>query len=492
MDLDSYAQRAESFLTELDREYHLHFSGQKPEYEVEAVYERHAGLFGRETVLALREQVEASEGEARRRASYLLELAVGGYLGRASAAEEAAVAREEAELSLRVGGEEIPYRAAPVAQANEEKRERRAEIEEQRMALLEERLNPLHLVALERTRELLADLGWRSYAEAYGELRGIDLEELAAQTRSFLEATEGVYEGLVDPELRGVLGYGLGEAGRADLPRFFRAPGLDGSFPAERLIPSFTETMAGLGLDLAAQPNIVFDTESRPTKTPRAYCAPVRVPAEVYLVVPRVGGREDFAALFHEGGHAEHYANADGALPVEYRYLGDNSVTESFAFLLEHLTEEPGWIGERLGSRPGAGGCPREGGPPLLPAALRGEALLRAGAPRRGGGALRRCRIATRSCSGRRRAFPGPRRAGSTTSMPASTLRPTCAPGRSRCAGGRTCASASASAGGLSRRLGSGLSGCGARASGCPLMSCSPNGSARSSALTRWPPSSPS
>ena len=38
-----------------------------------------------------------------------------------------------------------------------------------------------------------------------------------------------------------------------------------------------------------------------------------------YLVVPRVGGREDYAALFHEGGHAEHYANVDPGLPVEFR-----------------------------------------------------------------------------------------------------------------------------------------------------------------------------
>jgi len=77
----------------------------------------------------------------------------------------------------------------------------------------------------------------------------------------------------------------------------------------------------------------------------------VRVPDEVYLVVPRVGGREDFAALFHEGGHAEHYANADAGLPMEYRYLGDNSVTESFAFLLEHVTEEPAWLRERVPTR---------------------------------------------------------------------------------------------------------------------------------------------
>jgi hypothetical protein len=40
----------------------------------------------------------------------------------------------------------------------------------------------------------------------------------------------------------------------------------------------------------------------------------------------------------------------DAGLPPEFRYLGDNSVTESFAFLLEHVTEDRAWIAERLGS----------------------------------------------------------------------------------------------------------------------------------------------
>jgi hypothetical protein len=111
--------------------------------------------------------------------------------------------------------------------------------------------------------------------------------------------------------------------------------------------------MAGIGLDLDAQPNVLLDAEQRPTKTPRAYCAPVRVPQEVYLVVPRVGGREDYAALFHEGGHAEHYANVDPALSAEFRHLGDNSVTESFAFLLEHVIEQPGWLTGVLGTADG-------------------------------------------------------------------------------------------------------------------------------------------
>jgi hypothetical protein len=75
----------------------------------------------------------------------------------------------------------------------------------------------------------------------------------------------------------------------------------------------------------------------------------VRVPEEVYLVLTRIGGREDYETLMHEAGHAEHFSHVDPALPVEHRYLGDNSVTEGFAFLFQHLTEDPVWLERRLG-----------------------------------------------------------------------------------------------------------------------------------------------
>jgi hypothetical protein len=62
-----------------------------------------------------------------------------------------------------------------------------------------------------------------------------------------------------------------------------------------------------------------------------------------------VGGRDDFAVLMHEGGHTEHYAHVEPTLPFEYRYLGDNSITEAYAFLFEHLIEDPEWLERRLG-----------------------------------------------------------------------------------------------------------------------------------------------
>jgi hypothetical protein len=354
-ELESYSRQAEQFVSELDREYHLHFSGQQDQYRVEEIYDRHRELFGREAIEALRAAAAEEGTETGRRAALLLELAVGGFLGLACAAEEAEIARLEASLELELDGERIPYRRAPAEQANEPDAERRAALEAARLKLLEERINPLHLRILEQTHALIGELGWASYAEACAELTGIDLDGLAVQARRFLEATDPIYDDVMDPELERVLGMPLAAIRRSDLARFFRAPGLDSAFPPDRLIDSFTRTMAGIGLDLDAQPNVLLDTAQRPTKTPRAYCAPVRVPQEVYLVVPRIGGREDYAALFHEGGHAEHYANVDAALPAEFRHLGDNSVTESYAFLLEHVIEQPAWLAGALGSADGDG-----------------------------------------------------------------------------------------------------------------------------------------
>ncbi len=354
-DLDGYSVQAENFVSELDREYHLHFSGRKPDYEVAGIYGRHSELFEPASIEELRAAAGNADDEQGRRASFLLELAVGGFLGLACAAEEEEIARREAGMELELDGERIPYRRLASAQANEPDADRRAALQDGRLELLDEQINPLHRETLQRTHNLIVELGWSSYAEACAELSGVDLGQLAAQARRFLTATKSVYEQTMDPQLERILGLRLASVRRSDLARFFRAPELDSSFPEAQLVDAFARTLSGLGLDLEAQPNVRLDTEDRPSKTPRAYCAPVRVPQEVYLVVPRVGGREDYAALFHEGGHTEHYANVDAGLPAEFRYLGDNSVTESFAFLFEHVIEQPGWIDEVLGSPDGEG-----------------------------------------------------------------------------------------------------------------------------------------
>ena len=134
-------------------------------------------------------------------------------------------------------------------------------LEKARNRVLAERLNPLHLTTLERSHELCRAVGWSSYAAAYAELRGVDLQALADQTARFLDATEVPYAELLGRRLEELGLPALGELRRCDLPRFFRAPDLDAQYPADRLLESFRSTLAGLGIDL--------DDRTTCTSTPR-------------------------------------------------------------------------------------------------------------------------------------------------------------------------------------------------------------------------------
>jgi hypothetical protein len=351
LDLQAYAVQAEAFVGSMDREYYLHFAGHKRELEIAPIYERHAGLFERAAIDELRDRLEqAAPGDEERRARYLLELAVGGFMGEATKAEETELAEREATLEIEVDGRREPYRQASIWQANEPDAGLRARIEDARLAVLDAELNPLHVEVTRRTHELARALGWPSYRAMCEELKAIDLAALERQTRAFANATASGYRERLEPRLREQTGLDFESFRRSDLAYFFRAPGFDVLFPEDRLLEAFERTLAGLGIDLHAQPNVRLDTEQRPRKSPRAFCSPVQVPGEVYLVIPRTGGRDDFAALFHEGGHTEHYANVDASLAFEFRHLGDNSVTEGFAFLFEHLTEDATWLRDVMGA----------------------------------------------------------------------------------------------------------------------------------------------
>jgi hypothetical protein len=349
VDLEAYRRSAEQFVSELTSAYYRHYAGLDDDYAVEPVYERHAELFERRAVDALQTLTAAAAAgtEERRRLNMLLDFAVEGFIGQATKTVEAETARREATLAIEVDGDQIGFRESSVIQANEPDAARRAAIEEARLQAIEARLNPLYRELIEGQHEHASLLGYGSYRDMCQQCKGIDLPVLQGQTDAFAAATGGDYPHLLEPELRRVLGFGFDELRRSDLVRFFRAADDDELFPADRLVPSLLETLRGLGI--GEQDNVVLDVEARPKKSPRAFCAPVRVPVEVYLVIAPVGGRDDFSALFHEGGHTEHYAHIDPGLPFEFRCLGDNSITEAFAFLLEHLVDDPVWLERRLG-----------------------------------------------------------------------------------------------------------------------------------------------
>jgi hypothetical protein len=338
LDLDRYRARADDFVATIGREHYMHFSGQKEGYEIEAIYERFGDLFSREAVDELR-----STGSRE-----LLRFAVEGLIGQETKAEEAEVARREARLQIELDGETIPLRQSAVVQANEDDPDRRAALERARLDVVTAELNPLHVQVHERGSAIARELGWDSILSLCEDLSGIDLAALERQTEAFLADTEASYESVVEPELRRHLGLGFDTLRRSDFPALFRAPNLDAAFHADKLIPSLRNTLSGLGIDLGTQRNVVVDAESRPTKDPRAFCNPVLVPEEIYLVISPQGGRDDYESLLHEAGHTEHFAHVTPGLVFERRHLGDNAVTEAYAMLIQYLTSEPAWLEDML------------------------------------------------------------------------------------------------------------------------------------------------
>jgi hypothetical protein len=352
VDLDAYRRRAESFSSELTAAYYRHYAGLDREYRLEPVYARHAELFTRGAVGALQELAlapAASDTDEHRRRRILLDFALEGHIGQLTKGIEAELAGREVTLFIEVDGQRLGLRESSAAQANEPSAARRQAIERERLALTETELGGLHRQLIECQHATARELGYAGYRQLCAESKEIDLAGLHEQTAAFSAATDGAYTSVLDPELRRTIGIGVDELQRSDLPRFFRAPSEDRWFAQPRLVPSFIETMRGLGIDAETQAGVVLDLESRPHKTPRAFCAPVVVPGQVYLVLTPIGGREDFSIMFHEAGHAEHFAHIDPGLAFEFRYLGDQAVTEAFAFLFQHLIENPAWLQRRLG-----------------------------------------------------------------------------------------------------------------------------------------------
>ena len=347
MRLEDFERDAAACRARLSREYYLQRAGFKSGLELEPIYADYRWLFEPETFHELRDlQLEAPLDEKYRR--FLLDFAAAGFLEQSVRERTEAIALAEAVTSFSVEalGRDLTYRGAPVAWSNEPDAAVRHEIN----ALWRQevdRLNPERVERHQRTLELVGELGLGSYAELWDQLRGLNLAVLNEQMAGLLASTADLYRDL----LRDLLAeheLSPAEAWRADLAHALRGSRFDDDFPAKRLLGTLVQTLRPLGFELEEQHNITLDLESRPAKSARAFCATLDVPNDVRLVLRPTGGHQDYQSLLHEAGHVEHYANVDRTLGFAYRWLGDSSLTEGYAFLFHYLPTDPLWLRRML------------------------------------------------------------------------------------------------------------------------------------------------
>lgn len=341
MEVESYLSNAESFTCSLNSEYYQSRAGLKATLDISPIYEEYLPLFeGDRFAEATRWDLDPRE------VRYLQEFIAHGYVQNEARALVERAAAIEAGSTVDWDEASVPYRQVQGLISNEPDAVRRHALEERYLSVMAT-LNPTLEDAEKRKQRAARQFGHADYVAMYDDLRGFNLTWLTSTMEGFLAATQDLYFSALDTYLH-EMRILREDARRCDVARVVRAAEYDDGFPSDQMLTKLHATLRDLGISLGDQTNIRVDATVRPLKSPRAFCAMIRVPDDIRLVVKPSGGEQDYESLFHEAGHAEHYGNVDRTEPFAYRCLGDASVTESYAFLFEYLLNNRDWLRRHL------------------------------------------------------------------------------------------------------------------------------------------------
>lgn len=363
MNFSELRTRAENFGHEVSLEYYLHFSGQKDDFNYVEIVNKYQDLHERETLDFVRSLTPALDDDGKpvpgggagavdatpRELDIWRAYFTFTYLSEAVKEDEEKVANDEAAATVPWKGEDVAYRFFPVKIANEPSHDARVEMTELHNRAMDG-MNPLRRAMMEKTLALTKSMGYATHTDLCVDAFKLPLDEVTALGDEFQSTSLEYYRSELAKVSERDLGLPLSELSTADTGYLFRAPKYDALFPKEKLIPAVKRTFAGLGVDMDSQKNITLDVESRPKKSPRAFCISINVPNDIRLVVLPRGGQEDYRASLHESGHMEFGAHMDEGISYAFSELGDTSVHEMFAFLFEYLTLSPVWLKAVLGA----------------------------------------------------------------------------------------------------------------------------------------------
>ena len=254
---------------------------------------------------------------------------------------------ENRELAARVTfkGEEMPLRNAQAQLAvlpSYTDREELGAIQAEASA----QFNTDRLELMRAGEELAADYsGIADPVERNEEEKAISLHELSQALKQASDTGTESFTQLRETWFARLLG-----ADHPDVPSSYhtaymrRLSPLESTYTKDRATEVCLQTLAALGFDMNAQPNIRLDLDDRPQKSPRACVIASDPPKVVHLITRAQGGLHDYQAFLHEAGHALHYAGCDPDLPYTFRRISrDHALTEIYSYIVEAISREPEW-----------------------------------------------------------------------------------------------------------------------------------------------------
>ena len=341
-----YESRLQRYLFERSEEGRAVRVGEKEVSERAEIVARYSDLFTRRQLEALREAEEAApEGDERERLYRLRKTCEAGLITAELAEREDALENTILAARVEFDGEDLPLRTAQARLAVLPEYPEREELG-RLAAELSADFNGQRLEVLRAGEELEAEVsGVDNAVERNEEEKGISLRDLEGTLTNASKAATDVYTRLRDAWFERLLG-----PERESVPSSYhvaymrRLSPLEAIYTKDRAVFVCMDTLARLGFDLEAEPNIKLDLDDRPQKSPRACVIPSDPPKVVHLITRAQGGLHDYQAFLHEAGHALHYAGCDPALPYTFRNISrDHALTEIYSYIVEAISREPGW-----------------------------------------------------------------------------------------------------------------------------------------------------
>lgn len=336
----------ESFSEEISREYYLYGAGHKPVLNLSDIYSKYLFLFTEESIESIKDSINRCENESeRKRLKMLLEAVYSETFSQSIKLLREELSNIETSGKFNTpNGESISFINSYNILWNDNSREKREEISFGRSKYIDENINPFLEKIFNEEERFIKSLGFADKIQMYQDFYGINLRQLNTAMKELIEKTEESYLKLLEHFTKKKLGVGIESLSRHDILYLIRAPEYDSIFTADNMHKIASDFTRKAGIDFNGQGRIHFDMEKRDTKSSRAFCSPVKIPEEVYLVINPRGGLDDYSSFLHELGHALHFAHVDRNLEVEYRWFGDNSVTEGFAMTFDHLLLDENWL----------------------------------------------------------------------------------------------------------------------------------------------------
>lgn len=332
-------KRSEDFLYDLRKTTFDHFSGLSQEYTIEDVYVKYSDLFSEEHVFSILQIYRNNNGKKER---HLLKFLIEGYIGQLVKSIDAEITKEEATGIIINGKDKIPYRTLLHKLYNTPDRQKRHKLDKLRRIFID-RFNEKRIIRINYLNDKSKFFGFNNYAELNQEFKQADFNQIHHDCVTFLELTAKRYHSELNHYFNE---YEIpsNSKERSDILYIARAKNYDPFFPSEKQLPTVNNTLKHMGINLNKQSNISLDTEVRPQKASRPFCLAIKTPQDIRLVINGVGGQEDYMNLFHEMGHAQHFAHINKKLSFTFKNLGDYSITEGHAFLFQSLISNFHWL----------------------------------------------------------------------------------------------------------------------------------------------------